>query len=308
MKKLFMLCTLGFMGLQGADSGKRITTYPGKTVVEDVAPEYPQPPFQQPYSYPSAPIATQYQPAFPTAPAARILDLSQCTEEELQEALVNKITTRELLAAGITSIDPAKINTRQKTKFRSTGSLPIADQPDASAYTHGRLSHAGASDSNETVCESPQLSRPTHRRQRSFSETDALFAQAAPQTQEEVASLHRWHQPSSPLTPLIVSCNFDLTVLSQHSITAFNELLAAVHRVQSDAQKLLELRYRTLVSVEEIPDAPPKLQDAADEERKKERDKTRKAIIALCSIHKTLDALLVTKKSRKKIRLLFAKK
>lgn len=152
MKKGFMLYALGFMGLQAADAGMRITTYPGKTVVEEVAP-----------AYPPLPLVAGY----PSAPAA--LNLTGYTEEQIDAAILVRHQQQ-------TNASPA-------TCFRSGGSVPVTKVQ----HSSGAVTLPAPTDSE---CDSPQPARLSkHQRQRSQSENDIRKASSIETQIQQLPSL-----------------------------------------------------------------------------------------------------------------------
>ncbi len=281
-KSMFMLC-LGFMGLQGADAGTRITTHEGKVTVERVPPEYTG-------SFPARLQASAT--GYPSAPAllkqTQILDVVTCSEEELSAALVQRALAEQGICVGQTQTLPKA--TSATSYYRSTGPVSLPTAVPTLARLQQRF-ESGPFDSSTTDSDSdnsPQAAKPTHQRQRSLSNTDALTAkQQSPSSNptDDTNSLQRWRQPSSPLT----LDDFDLNALSPHSATVFQQLVAVTQKIKNDMDALLQSRYGVLLSVEEKPNTPPALQKATENERRTQLDKTRKKIATLHKIHKDVE-------------------
>jgi hypothetical protein len=242
-KSMFMLC-LGFMGLQGADAGTRITTHDGKVTVERVPPEY-----QGSFSARPQAVTTGH----PSAPAmlqqTQILDVVTCSEEELNAALVQRSLAEQGICVGPQTLPKA---TSATSHYRSTGpvSLPTA----LPGLARLQKFESGPFDSSATDSDgdnSPQVTKParkqTHQRQRSLSDTDTLIAKPSSNLTDDTNSLQRWHQPTSPLTPEAISNEFDLKRLSPHSATVFQQLVAVTQKIKNDMDALLQARYGILL-------------------------------------------------------------
>ncbi len=297
--KLFMLSALGFIGLQAADqSGMEFTIRTQSS-----------PPIYRPTAttnaYPSAPLV-------PMAP-----DLTQCTEDQLYQALVAKQQAKD--AVELQTYLAAERHKRgiPESMFRTQGSLPISI-PQAGRYestpttplqsvqrsSQEQSSAFDALDPKEQAFTATISQEKRHQRQRSLSDTDALTkpGQQSPEISSS-DSLSKWRQtleqsassPTKTNTPATED-EFDTTVLSKNSCTAFKDLVEAANQVKHDLSALVAIRYKLLLGAEEKDDASESVQKATRKDQKKQQQNIRQDTANLCKIHKSIDPLLITKK------------